>query len=114
MTTLPRSAAAVATVLIAVPVLAGCIAEYTGSVTIQNDLDQPAQIWYEIDGVESLQGTVEVGNLKDFDFDLFLPGHKGDCTTKDIIARAADGTELARVPPPICRDKGATLSRYQP
>jgi hypothetical protein len=113
MSSRPRWSAALAGVLFAT-LLTGCIEEVNGAVTVQNDLDQPAQIWYEIDGVESLQGTVEVGDLMEFDFDLFDPGHKGDCTTKDIIARAADGTELARVPPPICRDKGATLSRFQP
>jgi hypothetical protein len=94
-------------------VLVGCIREGPQGVPITNDLSDRVEIVYLKNG-ETSGGTLEPGAERIFPFDLLQWGvsERDSCTTADLVARTVDGQVVARMPPPVCINKGIRLSNW--
>jgi len=104
-----RSSRCLVLLLLALPLLVGaCIEEQATGVNIQNDLPNPVEIVYLKDQ-ETPGGRLEPTRSRTFTFDL---SDEHQCTTADIVARSLDGTVLARIPAPVCRDRAFRLSDW--
>jgi hypothetical protein len=89
-----------------------CIMEPLRGVIIINDLGKPVGVYYG--DTDTVVGRIDTGATNVYQFDLYEPGRNEHCTTKDIVIRMPDGTQAARIPPPVCesRSRSILLSRY--
>lgn len=85
-------------------------------IELHNDGSSPARISYVVNGSErsaadDINGDmIAPGEYKRFYFDA--SDRTPSCTQGDIVARADDGREVARIPPPVCFNDRRSLSEY--
>jgi hypothetical protein len=100
--------------------LSGCAPTEGDSISassFRNDLDVPVLITYAAHGAERqvLGGeAIPAGERRDIDLiDLVEVNDDGNwCTAGDLIVRTEEGTEVARLPPPVCERNSYRLSDY--
>ncbi len=115
-----RLAATIVACLLAAAWLAGCVESDKGAgIWIVNDTDREVQIWYEVDGVETLQRSMAyrmaIAPTKTERFRLeFVDDSSTQCTDSPIRARAGEEV-VAVIPPGVCADgKWLSLSEWAP
>lgn len=96
--------------------VAGCnflpIMEAPRGVTITNDTAVAVNVVYLKD--ESKVVRIEPQQREILGFGLKAGVQGEDCTTEPIVVRDTGGSELARIPPPVCVDKHISLSEWLP
>jgi hypothetical protein len=100
-------------ILILSSLVSGCflpVLEAARGVDISNDTTTAVDVFYSEGGPS--KGHLEPQQSRIFEFDL-QPGIPGrDCTFSDIVAKAADGTVVARVAAPVCVDRRISLAEW--
>lgn len=89
-------------------VLTGCFEEPPYGAIITNDLASDVEIVY-LKAVSTAGVRLKPNETRIFTFDL---SDEQPCSTSDVIARSLDGTVVARIPAPVCRDRSFRLSDY--
>jgi hypothetical protein len=75
-------------------------------IGVENRTGQPVHVYYVVDGEENFLGRFIAGGsaiMGDVRPNEDIGG-RINCTIGDLVARAEDGTELERLPPPVCDD----------
>lgn len=80
---------------------------------VRNQTGQPIDVSHVADGEEQLVASLDEPLGGSHDQDLF---HRGElfptgCTTGDLVARARDGTEIARLTEALCVNEGWLIER---
>lgn len=97
-----------------------CQPDFGPSIRIVNDTSVPVVIALASEGQEvnqrSVSGdeTIEPGQTQSYGLDLMAPGNTKHCTKGVILARQADRSVVAFIPPPVCGPQSIFLSRWPP